>query len=365
MRTCAARLSIVLSIASALALASCGAPPAARVVAVDARGIETTTLTTALASASTGASSSAAASVIADAAASVTTEAATPATFVVTSDAASPVPAVPSAPDASAARPANYASGATQAPTSTSTSPPTTVTTVPETEPPPPTTPPPPAVPPLTVVLAPMTRGAQGDDVKLLQQRLLDLGFWLDSADGVYGAVTAQAVMAFQKYTAGSYNLDPSGNADRATVDALATMATRPQGLASAGDLIEIDKARQVLFIVRGGQVAWVLNASTGSSKLYTETNQKLGGTVSGNAVTPEGEFKVYREYAKGWETGELGELYRPKYIKGGVAIHGHGNVPNYPASHGCVRVSLAAMDWIWANDILAIGQPVWVHGAP
>jgi len=355
---------IVLSTSLVLALASCGEAPAARVVGVDVHRAEPTTATTAAASASTDVSSSAAASVIADVGASVTTEVAAPSTIVVTSDATSPVPVpVPaelSAPSASAARSANNGSSATPAPAP----PPTeaTPTTVPETEPPPPTAP---AVPPLTVVLAPMTRGAEGDDVKLLQQRLLDLGFWLDATDGVYGAVTAQAVMAFQKYTAGSYNLDPSGNADRSTVDALAAIATRPQGLAGAGDLIEIDKARQLLFIVRGGQVAWVLNASTGSSKPYTETNQKLGGTVSGNAVTPEGEFKVYREYAKGWETGELGELYRPKYIKGGVAIHGHGNVPNYPASHGCVRVSLAAMDWIWANDILAIGQPVWVHGAP
>jgi lipoprotein-anchoring transpeptidase ErfK/SrfK len=79
-------------------------------------------------------------------------------------------------------------------------------------------------------------------------------------------------------------------------------------------------------------------------------------------AHTPVGVFKIYREYTDGWEFGQLGELYRPKYFKGGVAIHGHGNVPNVPASHGCVRISLEAMDWMWANDVLPRGMRVWVH---
>ena len=42
--------------------------------------------------------------------------------------------------------------------------------------------------------------------------------------------------------------------------------------------------------------------------------------------------------------------------------MHGLSSVPNYPASHGCVRVSLAAMDWIWANDIMPRSTVVWVH---
>ncbi|MBA2387718.1 MAG: L,D-transpeptidase, partial [Acidimicrobiia bacterium] len=37
--------------------------------------------------------------------------------------------------------------------------------------------------------------------------------------------------------------------------------------------------------------------------------------------------------------------------------------VPNYPASHGCVRVTTTAMDFIWANDLIPLRMPVWVHG--
>jgi lipoprotein-anchoring transpeptidase ErfK/SrfK len=68
------------------------------------------------------------------------------------------------------------------------------------------------------------------------------------------------------------------------------------------------------------------------------------------------------RRAVNGNDKGPLGVLYRPRYFNGGIAVHGYTSVPSYPASHGCVRVSNAAMDWIWANQIMAIGSPVWVH---
>ena len=76
------------------------------------------------------------------------------------------------------------------------------------------------------------------------------------------------------------------------------------------------------------------------------------------------GLHAIYRQHDEGWWDGDLGKIYRPKYFSGGEAIHGFNNVPNYPASHGCVRVSLPAMDFIWATDLMPMGIPVWVHGA-
>ena len=37
--------------------------------------------------------------------------------------------------------------------------------------------------------------------------------------------------------------------------------------------------------------------------------------------------------------------------------------IPNYPASHGCVRVSTQAMDMIWASGLIPKKTPVWVYG--
>jgi lipoprotein-anchoring transpeptidase ErfK/SrfK len=62
------------------------------------------------------------------------------------------------------------------------------------------------------------------------------------------------------------------------------------------------------------------------------------------------------------WDKSPLGQLYRPRYFNGGVAVHGYPSVPAYPASHGCVRVSLAAMDMIWRDDLLPRRTPVWVY---
>ncbi len=237
----------------------------------------------------------------------------------------------------------------TVAPTTTTTEPPTT-TTVPAPTPDP--------VAALDAPLKAVRPGRTGGAVVALQTRLMELGFWTEDTDGKYGPVVSQAVMAAQKY----YGLDPSGTADQATVDVLSGLTERAWGTIHEGDLFEVDKTRQLLFIIKAGRTDWVLNTSTGSDVPYTEVDQKNGGTTSGDAHTPEGTFKVYREYTDGWESGQLGELYRPKYFKGGVAVHGAPQIPNRPVSHGCVRVSTSAMDWIWASDLLPVGTRVVVH---
>jgi len=195
-----------------------------------------------------------------------------------------------------------------------------------------------------------------------IQTRLLELGFWHLGADGNYGHTTKQAVMAFQKWA----GLDPSGRVDESTANVLTTTMERPRGQSSdPGVLVEVDKDRQLLFIMNNGRLEWALNTSTGDGQYYLELNQKDPTKWElGRSVTHSGRFKVNRERADGWWEGDLGEIYRPKYFNGGIAVHGSRNIPNYPASHGCVRVSTAAMDMIWASGLVPKGTPVWVYGA-
>ena len=91
-------------------------------------------------------------------------------------------------------------------------------------------------------------------------------------------------------------------------------------------------------------------------------TNQKTGATISDKAYTPVGTFRVYRVSDDPAYFGSLGELYRPRFFVGGVAVHGYRSVPNYPASHGCVRISNPAMDMIWASNAMPMGSTVVVH---
>jgi lipoprotein-anchoring transpeptidase ErfK/SrfK len=61
-------------------------------------------------------------------------------------------------------------------------------------------------------------------------------------------------------------------------------------------------------------------------------------------------------------DRGPLGDLWRPKYFNGGIAVHGSPSIPGYPASHGCARVSNAAIDWIWSTNAVPVGTLVWVY---
>jgi peptidoglycan hydrolase-like protein with peptidoglycan-binding domain len=239
---------------------------------------------------------------------------------------------------------------------STTTEAPTTTTTTAPTAPTTPTTPT--TAPPTTTTTVPgpeadgkLELGESGDAVSALQHRLSDLGYWLGEADGTYGQLTRQAVMAFQKYE----GLGRDGVAGPDTQGRLAT-ARHPAARSTSGNLIEIDLERQVLFVVQNGQVRWVLNTSTGSGEAYASST---GGSAI--AATPPGHFSIYRQI-DGVREAPLGTLFRPKYFNGGIAIHGAGNVPAHPASHGCARVTNAAIDLLWSSGVAEIGTPVWVY---
>ena len=201
---------------------------------------------------------------------------------------------------------------------------------------------------------------SSGGDAARVQERLLELGFWVQSTDGDFGLTTRQAVMAFQKYMGFP---DPDGRVDEQTAAALTTETVRPHARADSGTLVEVDKGKQLLYFVVDGRTEWILNASTGNGEQYTEPDQNTPGEIiTGWSITPSGLHEVDRERPEGWWEGDLGEIYRPKYFIGGVAVHGSNSIPNYPASHGCVRVSVPAMDWIWDIGLMPLDTPVWVH---
>jgi hypothetical protein len=183
-----------------------------------------------------------------------------------------------------------------------------------------------------TVVEPSLGPGSRGPSVRVLEERLAALHFALRGVDGSYGSDTSDAVLAFQKL----YGLPRTGHVDarlwRLLVNARTPRARYP------GNHVEVDKARQVLFEVRGGKVALVVHVSTGAT---------------GN--TPLGEWHVYRR-VPGWDW----VLYYPSYFLRGFAIHGYPDVPAYPASHGCVRVPL----WV-ATRLYSLqwdGEAVYVY---
>lgn len=250
-------------------------------------------------------------------------------------------------------------SASTTTPTPTSTTPaPTTTTPAPTSTTTPPTsggttTTPTPA--PAPKPWAPTWRttlrpGMKGTAVKAAQKRLQQLGYWVGKADGHYGTLTAQAVLAVQK----SHRMKRTGVLDAATRKAI-TVGLRPKARTTSGSAIEVDLKRQIVLVVSKGRTRWVLNTSTGNGKIYYQAGRREV------AVTPKGRFRIQRQI-DGLRVSALGELWRPKYFYRGYALHGSPSIPAYPASHGCVRLSNSAMNWLWSSGHAPIGRKVWIY---
>ena len=229
-------------------------------------------------------------------------------------------------------------SNATTEPTTT-TRPTTTTTAAPTTTSPRPDTP------------ELLRRGDRGAAVEAVQRRLAELGYWAGPVDEVFGPLTEQAVVAIQK----AAGLERDGVVGPRTRQAL-EQGRQPQARSRTGRVLEVDERRQLLLVVDDGRVRWTFNTSTGTDERYTYGDRRY------LADTPHGRWEIYRQI-DGWRESHLGRLYKPKYFhRDGIALHGYTNVPPYAASHGCVRVTLAAIDWIWAEDVAPIGTPVWVY---
>lgn len=194
-------------------------------------------------------------------------------------------------------------------------------------------------------------RGDRGAGVATLQRRLGAAGYWCGRADGSFGHLTQQAVWAVQKRN----GLVRDGIAGPRTVSALAHGGVlAPVG--GSGSRVEVNLARQLVVVVRSGRTTRMLNTSTGNGRPYTYN----GRTYYAN--TRRGRFTVYSTYSAGWQWGPLGSLYRPMYFDGGIALHGSTSIPPYPASHGCARLSTAAMDLVWSSGDLRMGSRVLVY---
>ena len=152
------------------------------------------------------------------------------------------------------------------------------------------------------------------------QELLRDLGYLgPDGVTGVLDERTAVAVLGFQKWV----GLPRTGVLNAATARAL-ERATRPSPLRRApGRRIEVLLDRQVALLVENDRVLRVVHISSGA-----------GG------ATPAGTFRVFRKERMSWSVPFSVWMPWASYFVGGIAFHEYADVPTYPASHGCVRVT-------------------------
>jgi hypothetical protein len=183
-----------------------------------------------------------------------------------------------------------------------------------------------------TQIVSPTLRyGDEGASVRELERQLTRQHYAIRQ-DGSFGSEDLESVYAFQKV----HGLARTGVVDAALWRRILTSGT--PAARYPGDHVEIDKARQVLFVVRGGKVVLVVATSTGAT---------------GN--TPLGTWHVYRKVG-----GFDWVLYYPSYFLRGFAVHGYPDVPPYPASHGCARIPM----WIATTvySMIPEGSTVYVY---
>jgi hypothetical protein len=184
------------------------------------------------------------------------------------------------------------------------------------------------------IVFAPtLGPGSAGPSAFELDRRLHDLHYALGRIDGYYGEDDIDAVFAFQKL----HDLPRTGR-----VDVRFWIELQRAGIPQArypGDHVEVSKGRQVLFLVRDGKVALIVQVSTGAT---------------GN--TPLGHWRVYSK-VPGFNAKAM---FFSSFFVGAFAIHGYHSVPPYPASHGCVRIPLWVATRIYS--LVDYGTSVYIY---
>jgi lipoprotein-anchoring transpeptidase ErfK/SrfK len=196
--------------------------------------------------------------------------------------------------------------------------------------------------------------GSRGPSVLAYEQRLASLRFDPGPVDGVYDQQTAYAVDAVEKI----YGLQRDGQVGPAVRLALSAFQwPKPMETHAEPDRIEVSLDKQYIVLYLHGWIRLITTTSTGGGYAFCG-----GDSGCQYAVTPPGRFTL-QWYFNGWRTSKLGHLYKPYYFDGGIAIHGYPEVPNYPASHGCVRIPMKIADYF--HTLVHDGIPVYVVGTP
>ena len=215
-------------------------------------------------------------------------------------------------------------------------------------------------------------RGAAGPEIKLIQDRLIELKFDPGVADGAFGERTQQAVWAFEKLVMGIPRDQVTGKVTpemwSRMQDPLLILPRRPD---STPNHTEIYLPEQVLIVFHGENPVLVTHVSSGTNEEWCEEvtispgeQDNENGTepikkgVCGLSWTPGGVYRFYRMVV-GRRESQLGGMYNPVYFNKGIAVHGAREVPDSPASHGCIRIPMHISDYF--QSLVAKGDQVFV----
>jgi hypothetical protein len=205
----------------------------------------------------------------------------------------------------------------------------------------------------------PLGMGMAGEEVRQVQERLDELGFFVGEIDGQFGPLFQQALWAYQKLVMNVPRDEAKSIlTDEIWQDMQRGISIEPMRSHAAGQAtrnhVEIYLPSQVAVFFVDDEPAMIVHISSGDGKEWREVvtidpgewnnpgTEPLVRREIGVSLTPGGVFRFDR-MVEGLRNSALGGMWDPAYFNYGIALHGAINVPLYPASHGCIRMSQTA----------------------
>ncbi len=206
-----------------------------------------------------------------------------------------------------------------------------------------------------------LRQGAQGVEVRRLQNKLKSLGYLKSNADGIYGAKTVQAVRAFQQ----RHSLSQDGVAGEKTQRKLySDKALKAAPPAPPAPNVPYSGPYALLVSTKNQRVyayAWS-NQDNAYTKLVrtmvcstglADTPTPKGTYSAAGRVTDWGYFDKFDVWAQYWFRIQGPYLFHSVLFKErdeSTLIAGSLYKLGTPASHGCVRLKVEDAKWIYEN---------------
>jgi hypothetical protein len=150
-----------------------------------------------------------------------------------------------------------------------------------------------------------------------------------------------RAVLAYRKVNDYARNARASKGIVKRVFNKVGGYHVRRKKLGKHGIHVEAPLSKQVLVFAKKGKPTSIFPIASGKA----------------STPTVKGTFRFYRKDAGYNSHG----MYYSSYFIGGYATHGYASVPDYPASHGCLRTFIADQPRIYKKT--KIGMPIFVFG--
>lgn len=180
-----------------------------------------------------------------------------------------------------------------------------------------------------------LSQGECGKAVIGFKKAMREMGYIANSGP-CYGGKTARGVLAYRKVNGMSRSMRSGAGLVKAVFAGKGGYHVRHPG---AGKHVEAPLSKQVLVFADGDKPTAIYPISSGKSSTPTVT----------------GHFEFIRT-----EPGYNSHgMYYSFYFYGGYAVHGYESVPDYPASHGCLRTFIADQPEIYNR--INFGEDIFI----